>query len=894
MKRVVLKTVKWTLGSLLGLALAITLSLFIFEDQICSLIVDEMNKELKSPIKYTSVELTFWSSFPNLSVNMKDVEIEGTLKNQKASLFRSKNIRVVFDPFEIWNEKYEIKVAEINQGELNLKTNKNGKINYDILKESKDKKDPFKLVITSFYANDLKINYSNDSSGQYYSSTLENMKFSGNFDQEQFELKAQGKSKINEIKSGAVPLLVDKSLDLDLRLSIDTKKGTVKLPRSNVSVAGIPLIAKIDYSPNQFALSVAASGLKLTEVVNNLSLSEAEKQMNSYQGNGTVDLSLEINRDGEDQPSIIDCSFKINQGTLIEPLKHTKLSNIMLVGSYHSDGAIAKDVLKLEHLKFSSQAGPFSGNLKIQNFITPNVSGTANGNLDLATLHRLFQFPGIDKIAGDATVRSNFNLTMAERIKVNKMIGTLNLRNTEFKGKGDVRSFREVNAKIQLLEDQLHVSSATMKINESDLTLDGSLNNIYNYLSHKGILQVNCNVQSDNLAIEDLGETSKEEKERKPGKDFVLPNDIEGNIKILAENITYGRHDFRKVRTQLSINNGVLNFPNITVENAGAQIRGELSIKESKPELFQIDAELKGKNMEFKPLFREWNNFGQSVINADQISGISEVELFLSTPVDLFAGIDPELVKARAKITVINGHLKQVPALMDISTSLKTNSGKLLLGKNNIARFDNNLKDISFKNLENTLSFENGVVTIPKMHIESSALTMDLEGTHTVQNMMDYRMKFELRELLGEDRDAEFGTVLDDQSGVKVYLHMYGHIDNPIIEWDKSKKKQELMQQLTEEKQTVKSMLKEDFGWYKKDSSVVEYHEKVEAKERVKLNFKPKSEEENSASFKNETNVSGSKNNSTPPKNENRLKQKLNQWKSEETQAEAKFTVRKG
>ena len=44
MKRVVLKTVKWTLGSLLGLALAITLSLFIFEDQICSLIVDEMNK----------------------------------------------------------------------------------------------------------------------------------------------------------------------------------------------------------------------------------------------------------------------------------------------------------------------------------------------------------------------------------------------------------------------------------------------------------------------------------------------------------------------------------------------------------------------------------------------------------------------------------------------------------------------------------------------------------------------------------------------------------------------------------------------------------------------------------------------------------------------------------
>ncbi|NBU92193.1 MAG: hypothetical protein EBS17_05045, partial [Flavobacteriia bacterium] len=86
--------------------------------------------------------------------------------------------------------------------------------------------------------------------------------------------------------------------------------------------------------------------------------------------------------------------------------------------------------------------------------------------------------------------------------------------------------------------------------------------------------------------------------------------------------------------------------------------------------------------------------------------------------------------------------------------------------------------------------------------------------------------KFGLRALLGEDRDASFGTVLDDGTGVKIHLRM--------------------------------------------------------PKEVVKMNINPKKEQPKEQEA-----------NSPNPK-ENKLKAKLNQWKTEQNQSNVSVVVKKG
>ena len=71
-------------------------------------------------------------------------------------------------------------------------------------------------------------------------------------------------------------------------------------------------------------------------------------------------------------------------------------------------------------------------------------------------------------------------------------------------------------------------------------------------------------------------------------------------------------------------------FPSIRLQNAQADIGGSVLIEEKSPEIFTITAEVQSDNLEFKPLFREWDNFNQSVIGEENIFGKAQSKVYFS------------------------------------------------------------------------------------------------------------------------------------------------------------------------------------------------------------------------------------------------------------------------
>ena len=67
---------------------------------------------------------------------------------------------------------------------------------------------------------------------------------------------------------------------------------------------------------------------------------------------------------------------------------------------------------------------------------------------------------------------------------------------------------------------------------------------------------------------------------------------------------------------------------------------------------------------------------------------------------------------------------------------------------------------------------------------------------------------------------------------------MTGTVDNPIIKYDRKGAIQKIKQDLKQEKETLKEILREEFGWFKKDST------SVKDKKKVKEVKKKKQEEE--------------------------------------------------
>ena len=150
MKHRLLKIAKWFAISLVSIFLLITAALYFFKDDICGVVIEEVNKHLKAQVSVSDVDLTFWGSFPNLSVDFNNVFIQDSYEKStnRDTLLFSERVRLKFNPMDIWNEKYNVKSIEVNPGTIQLKVNSSGEVNYDIMKPTEDStSSPFKFEL---------------------------------------------------------------------------------------------------------------------------------------------------------------------------------------------------------------------------------------------------------------------------------------------------------------------------------------------------------------------------------------------------------------------------------------------------------------------------------------------------------------------------------------------------------------------------------------------------------------------------------------------------------------------------------------------------------------------------------------------------------------------------
>ena len=152
-----------------------------------------------------------------------------------------------------------------------------------------------------------------------------------------------------------------------------------------------------------------------------------------------------------------------------------------------------KKVLFVGELRFTSRNGYFSrqeqlirqlskiGDLDIINFNAPKIKGKAKGAIDLSIANRLIKNDFIQRMDGLAKLNSEFLVVVSDQVDVKRMNGSIHLLNVWFKAKNDHRTFEDINGRFTLNGNNLQIEGATLAVNQSDLQLNGSFNNIFNY-----------------------------------------------------------------------------------------------------------------------------------------------------------------------------------------------------------------------------------------------------------------------------------------------------------------------------------------------------------------------------------------------------------------------------
>ncbi|MFA7272572.1 MAG: AsmA-like C-terminal region-containing protein [Crocinitomicaceae bacterium] len=832
---------KWIFASLVLVCLLITLGVYLLRDRVVGIVVGEINKSLNAPVKVGDADLTFWGSFPNISVDFNEVFVHDAIPEAKETdtLFYSKKIRLKFNPIDIIHKNYKVKKIEVFPGYAHIKHFADGRSNFDITKPSNDSvPSNFEFTLHELAFENFRLDYSNFSANQYHSTVLNEMVLSGDFTDKVIDLNAESDLKINYAQSGEVKLVQNKTAYFNLNLRIDQENGIVRLAEAPIEIDHLPFTFALEVHESLIDVRLKGKDLQLVEVAKSFQHQSTE-QIAELKGAGKVAFDFHyFNQRKENETGKIECNFGIDNGTILEPSQKLQLSNINVKGFYGNTDEKKGEHLALEQVSFRTVAGPFSGNLVISEFSQPHYQGKANGRIDLAVLHAIFPLPNVERTSGKIEVDTKFDVkSNAAGYQIRDCDGNLDFVNVQCQLQNDKRYFDHITGRFFLKDNTAGLEKISLTVGNSDLALDGRFDQIQSYLNNSGNLIAQVKIRSAFIDVQDFSSSSKAE-EIANGRNYVLPNDIEANIDLLANNLTYEAHQFKKLSTELQIRDRNLHFKNLALQNSQADIQGSVLIQEKSPEIFTISTDAHSENISFQPVFAEWNNFEQSVITSNNISGKVAVDMQFTAPFDLRSGIKMKDIVATVKLRIDEGRLKNVEAFKSITASLSESSmTRILLKQNNIQNFEKNLLDLKFESLENIFTIKGGKLNIPKMTIASNAMTVNLSGTHDFDNQVDYHFDFNLRDIKKTQTVTEFGTVVEDGTGLRLFAHMFGPMDDPTIKWDQQAKRELAKANIEAEKQSTKEMLKADFGLFKKDTTVRAFQAKEKPKEEIQITF---------------------------------------------------------
>lgn len=841
-----IKISKWFAGIVGGTVLLITFLLWVFKDDIINMVVKEANAYLSVEVKVAEVDLVFWSTFPDLSVDFNNVFIKDSYEgaDDLDTLLYTDQIRLRFNPMDIWRENYTLKRIEIGKGTLQMKIDEEGLNNYDIIRDTTSGgSSEFELNLEQVEFSNFRFSYSNKATDQIYATDIHHMSLNGALSSRKFITKASTTLKIQEARSGSIKLIQDQEAILDVSLNVDLDSGIYVIPKSTIYVSNLPFNFDCVVDTSKYELNISGKDISIADAANNLAFDQTE-DVKKFSGTGKVLFDLNIHGEmSSTEPAKVNCDFGLNEATLTDPASNITLRELTLEGKYSNADGPKKEYLTLNNVRFKTPGGPFRGELKITEFDEPLIRGEANGFLNLSIIRRLFRLKKFKELSGTADVAARFSVkakpTPAEEFEYDLQMcsGEVMPHNVNVQLAEDRRVYRKINGKIYLRNDKIGLDDITCALGKSDFRINGAFIKLVEYLGGKTPLETSIEIESKFIDVADLGSSTVDEKVDLP-REFVLPNDINGKVYLDVKKMAYRHHLFFDLKGNMTIGKRVLSFDRISLKNAGAELKGDLRIEERSPEIFHLTTNAATRDIDMQKLFVEWNDFEQSVITSKNISGKAQASIKLTAPFDLRNGILYSGIIAEAGLKLENGKLKNVEAFKEITASLKETSARLAIGKENINAFEKKLLNLDFQTLENTIIIRDGMIIIPEMSVHSSALDMEVSGKHTFENKIDYRFGFRFRDLK-QKQDSEFGDVIDDGTGFKVFMRMYGDLDNPNIEWDDTARKQEAKENRAQEKQNAKSILKSEFGLFKSDTTVTDYIQDKRPKEQLIIHFDP-------------------------------------------------------
>lgn len=750
------RILKWTGISFVILLVCIILVPVLFKNEIKDMVLKEVSKSLKADVTIQDFDLTFLSTFPNVTIQLFDTKVTGRTEFKGVELANIKNIEAHVGLWDVISgDQIEIDEVHITDATFDVRVDPQGKANYDIVipteelpEDVKDEPSKFKLSLQEYSLNNINLVY-DDQAGDMYAST-KNLNHKGKGDLTSDDIDFETMTTIDELtyEMGGLNYLSKVKTDANINLKMEfkendskftVKENSIALNNFKMSIDGFYQMLK-DHDEMDLKMNTKEISFKdLLSLVPAFYKTGYEKMV----AKGSLKLNGEVKGrlDDKNLPAW-NFGLNINQASIKYPDLPGSINNLNIAAGSTFEGGSNLDKMKIDVSKFHAA---FVGNLidaylKVRTPISdPAIDSKVLAKINLDQIGRVIPLANgesyIGKLNADLSVQGRMSYIDNEQYEKFNAKGFLELLGFKYKSPDLNQEVLVQDLIFRFNPQNLSLEKLNATIGKSDFAMNGTIDNYLGYVFRDELLKGKFSFNSNNLNLDELMGVSTASRSTETTENpaptneniepILIPKNIDFDLNTSIQNLTYNGIDIKNIKGNVNMKEEVASLNGLTMNAMGGSIglRGEYNtVDHNKP---KIDLGYNLKEIEIEELTKHFLTVGKLAPIAKYAKGKFSSNLNLKS--DLTKGMEPVL--------------NSLTGDGDLFTNIITVSGFEPMKKLGESLHMDKLANQTFKDVKAFFQFADGKVTTKKpFKVKLGGIETEVNGSTSFNQDIDYTL----------------------------------------------------------------------------------------------------------------------------------------------------------
>jgi hypothetical protein len=807
------------------LVLLFSLSL-IMQNKVGGILLKTLNNNFSTTIEAGSYRLSLIKKFPKASVELKNVLVHSSPDFDRAAfrgintdtLLSAKSASIDFRTIDMLRGAYTFTKITVRSGNLNLYTDTSGNYNYNISKSKNEKTDDnnVKLNLNKINLTDVGFQYNDLRVSLVIRGIFKDGRFGSKIRGNNIDFDGNSKVIFNLFQLGSTSIRPRIPADLEVSLNQNEKgiffrKSTMRIENWDIVLTGFVA------SDNYLNLTVNADNIDISKVTGFL----PEKYLNTasaYHPSGILKFNWIIKgKPTATEDPHYDMKFSLKDAHVDYKMSDLKIEKFSFDGAYSNGAKNRPQTSSFSVTNFTTRLGSsdYKGSFSVSDFTNPKTEFIFKGKLLPAELKEFLDLKNVTSAGGSIDLDLKFsgrpgkkdsyrfsdvfNLDSQSKVVFNSV--GISLKNKQFDLSDATGRF--------LINESTSTDNFRLILNKQRILFSGKFMNFPGWLTGNQVnLLGSATISASSFRPELFMDTSEKDKDTAEQAPVTLPDDVNLDINFKIDTLVYKTFDAGNITGTLSIKPKMMNFRTFSMNSQKGRVSGNGLVVQNPDKSFVGRGSFVISGVDVNQSFVTFHNFGQEFLKAENIAGSLSGNITLILPVDSLMNPDIRSITAEGKYILTDGALINFDPVKALSSFIELSE----------------LENIKFDKFENDFFIRNNVFYMPQIDIKSSAVDLSVNGEHSFDNDYQYHVKMLLSEILSnkvrKNRSVsdEFGEVQDDGLGrISVLLKIVGKGEDVKVSYDMKAAGANIKENLKKEKQTLKTIINEEYGLYKKE-----------------------------------------------------------------------------